>query len=202
MTAMAANLNRPEARATPAYALREATDGAFRDAMRQLASGVCVVTSGSGPDNIALTAASVSSLSSDPPTLLVCVNRTSLTYRVLKSCGAFAVNVLAADQREIADRFAGGSRLTRADRFRDGLCRVLPGGVAYLAGSVAVFDCEADERIEKHTHAIVIGRVKRVLVGDGSGALVRWRGAYDQVGWSRDEIARAIGLSPRAGGTD
>jgi flavin reductase (DIM6/NTAB) family NADH-FMN oxidoreductase RutF len=110
--------------------------------------------------------------------------------------------VLAADQREIADRFAGGSALTRADRFHDGLCRVLPGGVSYLAGGAAVFDCEPDERIEKHTHAIVIGRVKRVLVGDGSGALVRWRGAYDQVGWSRDEIARAVGLSPCAGRTD
>jgi flavin reductase (DIM6/NTAB) family NADH-FMN oxidoreductase RutF len=76
MTAMAANLNRPEARATPAYALHEATDGAFRDAMRQLASGVCVVTSGSGPDSVALTAISVSSLSADPPTLLVCINGT------------------------------------------------------------------------------------------------------------------------------
>ena len=202
MTATAANLNRPEARATPASVPREATDGAFRDAMRQLVSGVCVVTSGSGRDSVALTATSVSSLSADPPTLLVCVNRTSPSYRILQSYAAFAVNVLAADQREIADRFAGGSALTRADRVHDGLCHVLPGGVSSLAGSVAVFDCEADERIEKHTHAIVIGRVKRVLVGDGSCALVRWRGAYDQVGWSRDEIARAVGLSPCARRTD
>ena len=49
-----------------------------------------------------------------------------------------------------------------------------------------------------HTQAIVIGRVRRVLVGDGSGALIRWRGAYDQVGWSKDEIARAVGLSNAA----
>ena len=201
MTAMAANLNRPEARATPAFALREATDGAFRDAMRQLASGVCVVTSGSGRDSVALTATSVSSLSADPPTLLVCVNRTSPGYRFLPAYGEFAVNVLAADQQEIADRFAGGPGLIDADRFHDGLWLALPGGASCLAGSVVVFDCETDERIERHTHAIVIGRVKRVLVGDGSGAPVRWRGGYDQVGWSRDQIARAIGL-PCAGRKD
>ena len=43
------------------------------------------------------------------------------------------------------------------------------------------------------------GRVRHVLVGAGSGALVSWRGAYDQVGWSADEISRAIGLSPGNG---
>ena len=198
MTVLAANLNRPQSRAS---AVREATDAVFRDAMRQLASGVCVVTSGSGRDRAGLTATSVSSLSSDPPTLLVCVSRTSPGCRFLSAYGAFAVNVLAADQQEIADSFAGGSGLIDTDRFHHGLWLAMPGGAFYLAGSVAVFDCEPEERIERHTHAIVIGRVKRVLVGDGSGALVSWRGGYDQVGWSRDQIARAVGL-PCAGRKD
>ena len=65
-----------------------------------------------------------------------------------------------------------------------------------LQNSVALLDCEVDERIERFSHAIVIGRVRRVLEGGASGAFVTWRGAYDQVGWGRDEIARAIGLSP------
>jgi flavin reductase (DIM6/NTAB) family NADH-FMN oxidoreductase RutF len=177
----------------------EATEETFRYAMRQFASSVCVVTWRSGDDRTGLTATSVASLSADPPTLLVCVNRASPSYRAVQSLGAFAVNVLAADQREIADRFVGASGLTGADRFRDERWLVLPSGASYLADSAAVFDCEVDERIERHTHAIVIGRVRRLLVGDGSGALVRWRGAYDQVGWSKEEIARAIGLSPRGG---
>jgi flavin reductase (DIM6/NTAB) family NADH-FMN oxidoreductase RutF len=196
MIAMAANLNRLEAKAPPAHVLREATDGAVRDAMRQLAGGVSVVTSGSGQERAGVTVTSIASLSADPPTLLVCVDRASSSYRAILSHGRFAVNVLAADQREIADRFAGGSELKGEDRFREGRWLALPGGAPYLADSVGVFDCEADERIERHTHAIVIGRIRRVLIGDGSGALVRWRGAYDQVGWSRDEIARAVGLSP------
>ena len=202
MVATAANLNRPTARATPAHAPREATDGAFREAMRQLASGVCLLTSGSGDERSGLIATSVSSLSADPPTLLVCVDRASSSYGALQSYGEFAVSVLGADQREIADRFAAGSSLRGADRFRDWRWRVLPGGACYLAGSVAVFDCEALERIERHAHAIVIGHVRRVLIGDGSGALVRWRGLYDQVGWSRDEIAQAVGLPTCGARTD
>jgi len=170
--------------------------------MRQLASGVCLVTSGSGDERSGLVATSVSSLSADPPMLLVCVDRASSSYRAVQSHGEFVVSVLGADQREIADRFASGSGLTGENRFREGRWGVLPGGASYLAGSVAVFDCEAVERIERHAHAIVIGHVRRVLVGDGSGALVRWRGAYDQVGWSRDEIARAVGLSPCGARTD
>jgi len=180
----------------------EATGKTFRDAMRQLASGVCLVTSGSGDERSGLVATSVSSLSADPPMLLVCVDRASSSYRAVQSHGEFVVSVLGADQREIADRFASGSGLTGENRFREGRWGVLPGGASYLAGSVAVFDCEAVERIERHAHAIVIGHVRRVLVGDGSGALVRWRGAYDQVGWSRDEIARAVGLSPCGARTD
>jgi flavin reductase (DIM6/NTAB) family NADH-FMN oxidoreductase RutF len=202
MVAVAANLNRPTAHATPAQAPREATEKTFREAMRELASGVCLLTSGSGDERSGLIATSVASLSADPATLLVCVDRASSSYRAVQSYREFAVSVLGADQREIADRFAGGSSLRGADRFRDWSWGVLPGGACYIAGSVAVFDCEAVERIESHAHAIVIGRVRRVLIGDGSGALVRWRGAYDQVGWSRDEIARAVGLSPCGARTD
>ena len=180
----------------------EATETTFRDAMRELASGVCLVTSGSGHERSGLVATSVASLSAEPPMLLVCVDQTSSSTGAFQSHGEFAVSVLGADQREIADHFRGGSSLTGEERFGDWRWAVLPGGGSYLAGSVAVFDCEAVERIERHAYAIVIGYVRRVLIGDGSGALVRWRGAYDQVGWSRDEIARAVGLSPCGARTD
>jgi len=177
----------------------EATENTFREAMRQLASGVCVVTVGVHEERTGLTATSVASLCADPPTLLVCINRASSSYLALMRFGAFAVNVLAADQREFAERFGGGSLLKGSQRYQGGRWFVLPSGVCCLADAAAAFDCEVDERIERHSHAIVIGRVRHVLVGAGSGALVSWRGAYDQVGWSADEISRAIGLSPGNG---
>jgi flavin reductase (DIM6/NTAB) family NADH-FMN oxidoreductase RutF len=186
----------PHAQGPP---LTEATETAFRQTMREFASGVCILTTGSGDDRAGLTATSVASLSVEPPTLLVCVHRASSSYPVISQFGAFAVNVLAADQHEYAERFAGDSGQRGSERYRGGRWQTLPSGVACLADSVAVFDCEVDEIIERHTHAIVIGRVRRLMVGAGSGALVYWRGAYDQVGWSNDEISRAIGISPGDG---
>jgi len=177
----------------------EATEKTFREAMRQLAGGVSVVTVGAHEERTGLIATSVTSLCADPPTLLVCVKRDSSSYQALTRFGFFAVNVLAADQREVAERFGGRSALKGSQRYRGGRWLVLPSGVCRLADAAAVFECEVEECIERHTHAIVIGRVRHVLVGSGSGALVRWRGAYDQVGWSTDEISRAIGLSPSEG---
>jgi flavin reductase (DIM6/NTAB) family NADH-FMN oxidoreductase RutF len=177
----------------------EATEKTFREAMRHLAGGVCIVTVGAGGDRAGVTATSVSSLCAEPPTLLVCVNRASPCYAALTRFGAFAVNVLSADQREFAERFASGSSLKQSERFRGGRWLALPSGAHCLADSIAVFGCDVEERIERHTHAIVIGRVRCVLAGGGSGALVHWRGSYDQVGWGDDEVARAIGLFPRPG---
>ena len=169
-----------------------------RAAMRQLASGVCIFTLGAPEERTALTVTSVSSLSAEPPTLLVCAHRASSSSLDLAHRSVFAVNVLAADQREFAQKFSAASGLNAEEGFEDGRWLRLPSGVSCLAGAVAVFDCEVEECIERHNHAIVIGRVRRALLGEGSGALVCWQGAYDQVGWSRDEISRAVGLSPVA----
>jgi flavin reductase (DIM6/NTAB) family NADH-FMN oxidoreductase RutF len=94
----------------------EATDKTFRDAMRQLARSVCLITLGSGDERTGLIATSISSLSAEPPTLLVCVDRASPSYPDLTRLGVFAVNVLSADQREFAERFASGSDLSWAER--------------------------------------------------------------------------------------
>ena len=164
----------------------------FRAATRQLASGVCIVTLGRGEERTGQTVTSVSSLSAEPPTLLVSGSLDLARHSV------FAVNVLAADQREFAQKFSAASGLKAKEGLEDGRWLQLPSGVSCLAGSVAVFDCEVEECIERHNHAILISRVQRALLGEGSGALVYWQGAYDQVGWSRDEISRAVGLSPVA----
>ena len=197
---LSATVHRLEFPEPPRTGLTDATGTTFREAMRQIACGVSVITLGAGEDRAGLTATSVSPLSADPPTLLVCVDRGSSSYPALTRLGAFAVNVLAAGQREIAEHFAGGSALKGRERFKAGRWLTVPSGVSGLADSVAVFECEVDELIERRLHAIVIGRVRRVLAGSGSGALVSWRSSYDQVGWSSDEIARAVGLSPRAAG--
>ncbi len=186
----------PLARARWPAPLAEASESTFRDAMRQLARGVSIVTFGAGADRAGFTARLVTSLSSDPPSLIACIPLGSPSLNALWRSSAFAVNLLAVDQQEYAERFAGRSGLQGSERYQGGPWRPLPSGVLCLANSIAAFDCRIGDRIERHTHAILIGRVGHVFMGSGSGALVYWRGGYDQVGWSGDQIACATGLSP------
>src|ERR1700674_383574 len=81
--------------------------GDFRSAMRHLAGGVSVITVGRGNDITGMTVTSVSSLSVDPPTLIVSINRGSSSWPLLKRHGVFGVNILTADQLDIAERFTG-----------------------------------------------------------------------------------------------
>ncbi len=179
----------------PLRAPATAVEG-FRQAMRQLPSGVCVITHGSGEQRTGLTATSVSSLSAEPPTLIVCVNRSASLYARLGSGDLFGVNVLAAAHVEIADRFAGRLGLGGAERFGEGRWITTPDGVSLLADAIAAFECEAQDLIERHSHAILIGRVRLATHKNADGALLYWRGAYDCIGWSAEEVARASGLTP------
>jgi len=91
----------------------------FRGAMRHLVGAVSVVTAGRGSDITGMTVTSVSSLSIDPPTLIVSINRESSTWPVLKRYGVFGVNVLTSDQIDIAERFSGQNGLKGRERFED-----------------------------------------------------------------------------------
>ena len=185
-------------RASPSDAALVAADGdAFRVAMRQLASGVCVVTHSVGGAPAGMTATAVASLSLDPPALIVCVNRAASTYAGLARGAAFGLSVLGADHREFAERFAGRTGEVGAERFREGRWLIAPNGAPLLWDALAAFACEVEEIVERNTHAIVVGRVKHAASASGGGALVYWRGGYDQLGWSDDELARATGLSPQ-----
>src|ERR1700692_2357540 len=96
---------------------RDIASGDFRDAMRHLAGGVSVITVGRGRDITGMTVTSVSSLSVDPPSLIVSINRASSSWPLLKHHGVFGVNILTADQLEVAERFAGKGGLNGAERF-------------------------------------------------------------------------------------
>jgi flavin reductase (DIM6/NTAB) family NADH-FMN oxidoreductase RutF len=84
---------------------REVSSQEFRGAMRVLAGGVSVITVGRGKDITGMTVTSVSSLSVEPPTLIVSVNRESSSWPLLQRYGAFGVNILSADQLDVAERF-------------------------------------------------------------------------------------------------
>ena len=193
MGATLMNIIAKEAVAAPVAPVREE----FRTAMRELAGAVSVVSCGQGERRTGFTATSVSSFSMDPPTLILCVNRGSSSWPILRDAPSFGVNVLSASHREIAHRFAGRTGAEGAQRYEGGHWITLATGAPLLVDALAAFDCSVEEIIERHSHAIVIGRIEAVRRRGGGGALVYWRGDYDQLGWSQDEISNAVGCAGR-----
>lgn len=174
--------------------IKPETDADFRAAMRHLAGGVSVITVGRGSEITGMTVTSVSSLAVDPPSLIVSVNRGASSWPLLQSERAFGVNILAADQLEIAERFAGKGGLKGAERFAGADWRRRVTGVPLLVGALAAIDCEVEDLIERHSHAIVIGRVVHLDVAPPAAALAYWQGSY--VAIDRDEdMARLAALS-------
>jgi len=165
----------------------EVTASDFRNAMRQLTGGVSVITAGRGRDISGMTVTSVSSLSVDPPALIVSINRESSSWPLVKRYGFFGVNILTSDQLDIAERFTGKGGLKGADRFAGARWTTRASGVPLLVGALAAIDCEVEDIVERHSHAIVIGRVLDVAVSARTAALAYWQSQY--VAIDRDEDA-------------
>ena len=163
----------------------------FRGAMRHLAGGVSVITAGRARDITGMTVTSVSSLSVDPPTLIVSINRESSSWPLIKRHGFFGVNILTADQIDIAERFTGKGGLKGADRFAGAEWITRASGVPLLVGALAAVDCEVEDIVERHSHAIVIGRVLDLQVSTRTAALAYWQGQYVAIDQNEDAIRLA-----------
>ena len=150
----------------------------FKQAMRRLIGGVSVITAGSGEIRTGLTATSAISLSLDPPTMLVCVNRDASAWPVIQRERHYCVNILDSRHQDLADRFAGRSGIKGADRYEGARWRQFATGAWGLEDALAVVDCAVEEVIERHSHGIIIGAVKWVHLGGGSEALVYGHGGY------------------------
>src|SRR5712664_140557 len=170
---------------------RSVSSDDFRGAMRRLPGGVSVITVGRGKDITGMTVTSVSSLSVDPPTLIVSINRGSSSWPLLKRLGFFGVNVLNADQLDIAERFTGKDGLKGADRFTGAEWMTRVSGVPLLVGALAAVDCEVEEIVERHSHAIVIGRVLDMQISTRTAALAYWQGQYVAIDQNEDVVKLA-----------
>ena len=151
---------------------------AFRNAMRHLAGAVSVITVGRGADRTGFTATSVSSLSVETSSIIVSLNRASSSWPVVQRYGSFCVNILSDRQQHIADRFAGRGGVKGVDRYEGGSWLELATGAAGLAEALAVLDCQLEEAIGRHSHSILIGRVRAVALREEARPLLYWHGGY------------------------
>ncbi len=184
------------------------TGQAFRDVIGRFTTGVTVVTSRDDDGDHGMTASAVSSLSLEPPMLLVCVNRRSRTGDAVRASGRFTINVLAEDQASTAQRFARHGE----DRFADVATTRGPLGTLLLGGCLAHIDCTVDDALGAATHHIIIGLVQRVDAREGR-PLAYFRGQFGQLQPARDDAVtrrlrerilsqRSVALDPAALATE
>jgi flavin reductase (DIM6/NTAB) family NADH-FMN oxidoreductase RutF len=163
--------------ADPAGLHAAASPEAFREVMRELASGVALATGQFEGRRAGCAVTSLASLSLAPASLLVCLNCESSTLRCIRASGAFAVNVLADRHEALARRFAGAGD----ERFAAGEWGALATGAPVLRDALAVIDCRLERVVEHATHVILIGAAVAVAGGAGGGALLHWRSRFETI---------------------
>jgi len=167
-------LERRVPRESPEY--RAGSDArTFRDALGCFATGVTVVTA-IDPDGvpIGLTANSFTSVSLDPPLLLVCIANSSGSAAILRGADHFAVNVLQIGQQPTSNRFAGKGE----DRFAATPWEIGEFGTPVLVGSLGSFECARDAVHEGGDHFILVGRVLKAIFEPRRDPLLYFRGKY------------------------
>lgn len=129
----------------------------FKSGMRRLAGGVALVTTRHGDVRQGLIATAVTSLSADPPSLLVCVNETASIHGAMTAADAFCVNLLSNGQDAVAARFA--SSKDRETRFEVGDWTDLATGAPALRQAQVSFDCRAAGSARFGTHTVFFGEI-------------------------------------------
>lgn len=151
---------------------------ALRQSMRHMVGGVTVITAGVGEERTGLAAITARSLSIDPPKMLICVRTTASAWPVIRDRRHFAVNILAEDQLDVAERFAGTKGVKGAARYDNAEWTTLPSGASGLKGALAVVDCEVEEMFERHGSAIIIGNVLAASSGNADDPLIYAHGGF------------------------
>lgn len=147
----------------------------FKGAMRRFASGVCIVASGEGAGRQGMTVSAFSSVSADPPMVLVCLNRSCSAHAGLTSAATYSINILGAGQTEEAMLFAGQRDRHGAGRFGPDW-RQGAQGAPLLTTALHSLVCASAAQYEAGSHTVLIGRVIDATAGEGDAALVNFDG--------------------------
>ena len=158
------------------------TSEQFRDALRHFPAGVTVVTiqSPNREKPHGLTVSAFTSVSPEPPLILVAIDHRSFGHEIMEDVGAtFAVNILANDQSEMSNRFAW---VKDEDRFAVGDWDTAVTGAPVLKDAIAWLDCTIYSRFKAGTHTIYIGRVQASQVNrPDENPLIYWNRGYRQL---------------------
>lgn len=139
----------------------------LRRAMRAWSSGVTIVTAAHGGSQHGMTVSSFTSVSLEPPLIIISLHTESRTHNLVMASGTFAVNILGADQRELSERFAGRLE-SELNRFEGLDADTLATGAPLLKGALANLDCRVRQVIPVGMNTLFLAEVVAVR-GDGAG---------------------------------
>lgn len=175
----ASNIFMPNDISTPSPTLHAQAPGfssaEFRASLAMFATGVTIVTARTpSGELIGLTANSFNSVSLTPPLVLWSLSQAASSMAAFSAGSHYAINILAADQKELAERFAS-KRVDRWDGvvFADGVA-----GAPLLAGAAASFECFNRSRYQEGDHVIFVGEVERCSHREGASPLLYHGGRF------------------------
>ena len=156
---------------------------AFRDVCGRFATGVTVVTMHDGDQPHGITVNAFASVSLDPLLLLVCIDKAVSVYQALERAGAFAVNILTEDQRELSEFFACHGREDEGDTMGGFPYRAGKTGSPILEGTLGWVDCRFWRQSDAGDHTMVLGEVVDMELSRPDGApLLFYSGGYRRLG--------------------
>lgn len=148
----------------------------FKNAMRRLAASVTVVTAVKNQEQYGITATAVTSVTTQPPALLVCVNRSTSIHPILEMGTHFCVNLLHHRHIDISNSFGGFIKCD--DKFAYGTWRTHESKVPYLADAQANLFCAVDGLLDYGSHTIIVGKIHTILITGDVAPLIYQNGGY------------------------
>lgn len=152
---------------------------AFRSAMARLGAAVNIITTDGVAGRAGFTASAVCSVTDEPPTLLVCLNRNASVYPAFQKNGVLCVNTLAAGHQVISNLFGGKTPME--SRFEAGHWTRACSGAPVLLDSAVSFDCRVTHATSVGTHDVIFCEVLAISVGDATHGLIYFDRAYHEV---------------------
>ena len=145
----------------------------YREGMARMGAAITVLTTDGPAGKHGMTASAVCSVTDTPPTLLICVNRTSRSHDIIQQNGVVAVNVLAGRHQALSTAFAGKGD---ADRFDSGDWRSLATGAPVLADASVAFDCKITDSSPVGSHTVFFCEVQAMELAEGQAETLIWFG--------------------------
>ena len=150
----------------------------FKRLFASWASGVTIVTSRDGERIQGMTVSAFTEVSLEPPLVMVCADKATITNELIAASGVFTVSILAEGQEALSNRFA--SKKDEHRRFEGLDCETGATGCARIPGALAWMDCDVVETVDAGDHYVYIGEIRAADVSDRT-PLLHFRGRYGKL---------------------